>query len=141
VKIDLGKLAARVQARAQSRFGPEPSVDGCLIRDGIPHGTKKWFEYHCWMSEYSTDAHLWHRSHQEVVVLEPSSPPEFVKAWADESFEERCDGCGQFTYRIRFSDGFVGTAFEDELLDDPSQYSFKDPPPGPLFPPAQRSRR
>lgn len=31
-------------------------------------------------------------------------------------------------YKVRFNDGFEGTVFEDELLDDPSEYERPDPP-------------
>lgn len=93
-----------------------------------------YFEYHCWESPESGDAQLWYRSHQQVTVVELAQndgyyPPAWVKPIYSqlERFE-----CGvQIVYRVRFPDGHLGHAFEDELLDDPASYERPDPPKPP----------
>ena len=60
------------------------------------------FEYHCWESDESTDAELWHRTRQPVTVIRQLGP--------DEVDEE----IGRM-YHVRFQDGFEGDVFEDEL--------------------------
>ena len=62
---------------------------------------KKWFEYHCYEGEDSSDAELWHHTHQEVEVLNKIPP--------SESDLEM--------YRVRFNDGLEYSVFADELMD------------------------
>ncbi|KKL68725.1 hypothetical protein LCGC14_2122130 [marine sediment metagenome] len=62
---------------------------------------KKWFEYHCLESEKSTDAILWHHTHQEVTVLNKIPP--------SESDLEM--------YMVRFKDGLEYSVFADELVN------------------------
>jgi len=70
----------------------------------------KLFEYHCWESENSVDAELWHHTHQSVDVL------------------CRLDNPEQVMYRIRFNDGLEYDVFEDELADSPAEYERADYP-------------
>ena len=84
-----------------------------------------WFEYHCLEDHQSSDAHLWYRSHQQIEVIGiDECEPEFLKMTEQERYE---DGC-MLVYRVRFNDGFIGTAWEDELLSNPSEYVRPDPP-------------
>jgi hypothetical protein len=66
-----------------------------------------YFEYHCLESEQSSDAELWHRTHQQVKVLSMAGPD-----------ESDCE-----LYNIQFEDGFIGSAFADELLYTTTEYS------------------
>ena len=98
-------------------------LDGMRERWAI--GETAWFEYHCWESDESADADLWHRTHQPVVVTSPISvdvygaePPEGL-ATVDERNEAAMPG----VYQIRFPDGYPGTAWEDELLESPDFYT------------------
>lgn len=79
-------------------------------------GKEMWFEYHCWESPNSDDAELWYRSHQKVKVLSRGIDD------YDEFPEE------PKVYNIEFSDGFKGTAYDDELFDDPIEFYRPDPP-------------
>lgn len=74
-------------------------------------GMMKFFEYHCYEGEDSSDAELWHHTHQKVDVLK-----ELVDV--DEEVGKM--------YRIRFSDGFGTDAFEDELVDNTSKFYMPD---------------
>ena len=69
-----------------------------------------YFEYHCWESEDSSDAELWHHTHQQVEVLQN------ITLDHDE-FK---------MYRVKFNDGFEYDVFEDELLDSPDEYERPD---------------
>ena len=71
---------------------------------------RRWFEYHCYEGEDSSDAELWHHTHQQVEVL--------GKLDTD---------CGEpKQYQVKFSDGLEYDVFEDELVTDPSQFSRPD---------------
>ncbi len=111
--------------------------------DYIEPGTRLWFEYHCWESPASCDAEIWYRSHQQVDVLGLSSDCEDCRLQFELSSED-CEACAfqltkgergeagvPLTYLVRFDDGFEYTAFEDELLESPTQFSRSDPPPRP----------
>ena len=76
----------------------------------------KWacFEYHCEESEDSSDAELWHRTHQLVCVL--SGPPDREVADYPPTAWERGEEGMPYTYQVQFPDGYVGTVWEDELL-------------------------
>jgi hypothetical protein len=71
-------------------------------------GGQAWFDYHCLESNGSSDATLWARSHQQVTVLGRGDDEDF-----GETFVDRADAGMANVYRIRFSDGYKGTAFED----------------------------
>lgn len=77
------------------------SDDGRLARG------RRHFEYHCYEGEDSSDAKLWHHTHQEVAVLSRVSDisPEVGRM-----------------YRVRFADGFEGDVFDDELVSGPDRF-------------------
>jgi hypothetical protein len=85
-----------------------------------------WFEYHCWESPKSGDAELWYRSHQRVTIL--GVDPEGEVPEAGSTFKSRCADAVQAVYKIQFSDGYIDTAFEDELLDSQDEFERPDPP-------------
>ncbi|KKK84064.1 hypothetical protein LCGC14_2787110 [marine sediment metagenome] len=58
------------------------------------------FEYHCWESEQSSDAHLWKRTRQQVMVLH-----EIIPGPNDEGL----------MFLVRFDDGLEAGVFADEL--------------------------
>ena len=97
-----------------------------MIKDGIEHGSERFFEYHCWESHASGDAELWYRSHQRVTVLECVNPE-----YGDMSLDQRCEAGHGLVYRVQFSDGHVGDCFEDELLESEASYHRPDPPARP----------
>lgn len=68
-------------------------------------GQTYWFEYHCWESEESSDALLWHHTHQQALVVRELS-------WE----QADCHMC-----EVVFPDGFQATVFRDELLDSRDQ--------------------
>lgn len=82
-----------------------------------------WFEYHCWESPKSQDAELWYRSHQKIEVLGLS--PNHEKCGLEMTRNERMEEGVPLTYEIRFADGFEGTAFEDEILESPEEFTAK----------------
>jgi hypothetical protein len=87
-------------------------------------GTKLYFEYHCWESLQSGDAELWLRSHSLVEVLGCMNNDDYGHM----TFDQRCYEACQLVYKIKFEDGFIGEAFEDELLDSPDEYERPEPP-------------
>lgn len=95
-----------------------------VLHDYVPTGSLKWFEYHCFESSQSCDAHLWYRSHQPVLVLglaEDYSELEGTTAI------ERGEFGQPLVYRVRFLDGFEGDVWEDELMESPADYYRPDP--------------
>jgi 2'-5' RNA ligase len=82
-------------------------------------GKTYWFEYHCWESEESADAELWHHTHQKVLVY----------GRGDGDYDE-CPVCGEFpcwnSWKIRFPDGYEHTAAPDELLKSRSEFERPD---------------
>lgn len=68
----------------------------------------RWFEYHCLESEKSSDAELWHRTHQQVAVLGLSGSEETP------------------VLSIQFMDGFKGECWIDELVKSPEQFTRPD---------------
>ena len=87
-------------------------------------GTSRWFEYHCWESDRSADAALWRRSHQRVTVVR-TAPNDGMGV---PTLKERIE-CGQpIAYVVRFNDGELFTAAEDELLTRRKQFKRPDPP-------------
>ena len=94
------------------------------IQGLINIGRELWFEYHCFESEKSSDAELWHHSHQKatVIAIAPNDGMEIP------TFEERLN-CGQpIVYKIRFKDGFESDAAEDELMDNKKNFERPNPP-------------
>jgi len=85
-------------------------------------GTVRWFEYHCFESDESNDAALWHRSHTRVTVVSLEE-----SGIGDTKAERAINGCPA-VYTVRFEDGYVGDVFEDELVYQRSQFVRPDPP-------------
>ena len=75
---------------------------------------RRWFEYHCWESESSGDAELWHHTHQQVTVLRKLRVP------------EECDAEVSPMYRVRFSDGLEYDVCDDELMPSPKYFNRPD---------------
>lgn len=65
---------------------------------------RRLFEYHCYEGEDSSDAKLWHHTHQEVRVM------------------SKLDDTETPMYKVKFNDGFTYEVFNDELLKSPSEY-------------------
>lgn len=80
-------------------------------RDDWTAGELAWFEHRGYDSPSSASAELWHRSHQCVTVLGRS---EHSASW-----------CPMYT--VQFPDGYIGDAYDDELLTDPGYYVRPDP--------------
>ncbi|KKL81850.1 hypothetical protein LCGC14_1990690 [marine sediment metagenome] len=89
-------------------------------------GKRLWFEYHCWESPKSSDAQLWYRSHQQVRVLRMT---ERGGPWATP--ELRGENGEPRVYAVRFDDGHIGAAFEDELMIAQASFYCDDPPAAP----------
>lgn len=68
----------------------------------------RWFEYHCYEGEDSSDAELWHHTHQQVIILNKIAD-------IDEA------DVGKM-YKVRFLDGFEYDVCDDELMIDPSEF-------------------
>lgn len=102
------------------------------FRDNIiPRGTKCFFEYHCEESHDSSDAELWYRSRQQVIILECVNPEHYeagVPLWY--RIEENG---APLAYDVLFADGFQGTAMEDELLLSEADYDRGNPLKKPLW--------
>ena len=69
-------------------------------------GKKYLFEYHCWESEESSDAELWHHTGQTCIVLSELEPAEIIGD-TDEVIR---------MFKIRFDDGFEYDVFDDEII-------------------------
>lgn len=92
----------------------------------IEIGATYWFEYHCWESDESADAPLWHHSHQQALVVNEQDSDGL--AFTGSTYDERAEaGCPR-VYTVRFADGLEWAACEDELLDSPGQFERPDPP-------------
>jgi hypothetical protein len=87
----------------------------CKKNDYKKTGEKYWFEYHCLESEQSCHADLWHRTHQQVKILE------LVEKGYGCTQKQRLDNGQPAVYKIEFNDGFKYDAFEDELLKTKKQ--------------------
>ncbi len=100
------------------------SINDVVIRDLRPFRSTLWFEYHCWESHDSQDAQIWYRSHQQVQIVKfaQCDMVDFT------TFRQRAMEGMQILYRVRFPDGLEWDVFEDELLDNPSQFTRPDPP-------------
>jgi len=90
-------------------------------------GDHPWFEYHCFESHESCDAKLWYHSHQQCTIL-GMAPNDGADI---RSQQERMEAGLPLAYRVRFADGYVDDAMEDELYDDPKDFERPDPPSGP----------
>lgn len=95
-------------------------------RESWRPGDHAWFEYHCFESDASLDAVVWHHSQQVVTVLREA---EHDGGWG--SLDERAEAGTPKVYRVRFADGLEYDAFEDELLTDSRYFSRPAPPPTP----------
>lgn len=71
---------------------------------------RRWFEYHCYEGEDSSDAELWHHTHQRVKVLEKTQ-----EGKPNSSDEIRM-------YLVKFPDGSEFEVFDDELIKSPSEF-------------------
>lgn len=94
-------------------------------------GDTLWFEYRCWESHESQDAQLWYRSHQRVTVLRLAPNDSYYPedgVTPIPSFIDRMEAGAPIVYTVKFADGFVGDATEDELLDDASEFCRPGPP-------------
>ena len=69
---------------------------------------RRYFEYHCYEGEDSSDAELWHHTHQLVEVLS--------KYKDMDEFET-----GRL-YQVRFADGLEYEVWDDELMKSPTDY-------------------
>ena len=87
-------------------------------------GDQVWFEYHCNESHDSAHAELWYHSHQKITILRIAKNDGMTTP----SFEERCENGLPICYKIKFSDGYVHTATEDELFDNKRDFNRPDPP-------------
>ena len=74
---------------------------------------RRWFEYHCYEGEDSSDAELWHHTHQQVIILNKIT----------EGVEEREVGK---MYRVKFVDGFQYDVCDDELVKSPADFERPD---------------
>lgn len=72
--------------------------DGRLARG------RRYFEYHCYEGEDSSDAVLWHHTHQKVIVLTKIQDTE------------------RLMYRVQFEDGLQYDVFSDELVSSPKDF-------------------
>ena len=72
---------------------------------------RRYFEYHCYEGEDSSDAELWHHTHQQVEVLRKLKNIEEV----DEA------DCSRM-YEVKFPDGFTYNVCDDELVKSPQDY-------------------
>jgi hypothetical protein len=87
-------------------------------------GQKLYFEYHCFESHESQDAELWYRSHQLITII-GFAPND---GWDMKTRQERNEAGHPIVYEVEFTDGFIGHALEDELLDNENEYCRPDPP-------------
>jgi hypothetical protein len=88
-------------------------------------GDVAWFEYHCWESPESGDAEVWYRSHQRVEILGRNEIEPISETM---SYQERQEECVPWTYEVRFPDGLVWSAWEDELSASRADWHRPDPP-------------
>lgn len=99
-----------------------------FTRDRWEPGDRPWFEYHCFESDDSADAHLWRHSQQRVTVVR-HDPTDHDCIADGTTLDYRLDEAAMpCLYVIRFEDGLEAGVFEDELLTDPAGYSRPAPP-------------
>lgn len=99
-------------------------------RDFWEAGDTAYFEYHCFESSESSDAALWHRSHEPVTIVRHCGPEDHDPCLrADQpTIIERGEDGSPCLYRVRFAGGAEYDVFEDELLTDPAGYERPNPP-------------
>lgn len=114
-------------SRKQPKQPKQPKLPK-LIELKIQVGKKYWFEYHCWESEESADAELWHHSHQQCLVTG------IDVEYKDMTIDERYEAAMLNHYKIQFADGFASSAGEDELMASRSEFTRPNPPPKPKTP-------
>ncbi len=85
-------------------------------------GRRYWFEYHCNESYTSADAPAWLRSHERVLAVSICEPGIGC------NYLTRSENGAPRVFRARWADGFEWDIFEDELLDDPTEFCRPDPP-------------
>jgi hypothetical protein len=85
-------------------------------------GDRAWFEYHCWESDESADAKVWHHSHQRVKVLK------LTERGYGATEGDRCNNGLPALFKVQFEDGFIEDVFEDELLKSKRSFCRPDPP-------------
>jgi hypothetical protein len=105
---------------------PKDAKEHPLTIEGLLEiGSVWWFEYHCWEDEKSTDAELWHHSHQKATVI-GIAPNDGMEIPTHKARWE----CGQpLSFKVRFADGFESVACEDELMSSKQMFCRPDPPP------------
>lgn len=96
-----------------------------MVQDVIEAGRRMWFEYHCLESHDSSDAQLWYRSHQQVVVLRVANQESLHEGTT--KLERGNEGI-PLTYQVRLDNGFEFEVFEDELLTTEAEYIRPNPP-------------
>lgn len=82
-----------------------------IVTDVPVLGDRYLFEYHCWESNESSDAVLWHHTNQSVCIVAVGDCDVCYT-----TIEERAETGHPLVYLVRFDDGVEGTVFEDELL-------------------------
>jgi len=83
---------------------------------------KYWFEYHCYESNESCDAKLWHHSHQKVKVLSLSEP-----GYGKNKLERMKEG-QPAVFKVEFDDDLKYDVYEDELMTSKRSFSRPNPP-------------
>lgn len=74
------------------------------------------FEYHCFESEESCDAELWHHTHQKAKVLN------LVEPGSGKNEIERGEDGQPAAFNVEFSDGKKFDVFEDELMKSRKEF-------------------
>ena len=101
----------------------------------VQPGKQYWFEYHCYEGHDSADAKLWYHSHQKATVLKR------LENGIGNTQQDRAEDGAPAVYQLQFEDGAIGAAFEDEVLDSPSQFERPAPPKPPVkLQPSNQSR-
>jgi hypothetical protein len=88
----------------------------------IKIGKSYWFEYHCFESDSSADAKLWHHSHQKIKIIA------MTEAGYGKDENERCENTQVAVFKVRFADGYEDEACEDEILESKKEFQRPDPP-------------
>jgi len=83
--------------------------------EDIIFGNEYYYEYHCFESHKSSDAELWYRSHLKIKVIGLAKEQDFLE---DEPS----------VLIVQFEDGYIGHAWEDEILSSENEYVRPDSP-------------
>lgn len=105
-------MASSKRRRSRSHGTPRPK--GAIRRHGsvsrtrptFKKGDRVFFEYHCFQSEHSADARLWHHTRQYATVIDVLHYP-------------RVDRDNDPTYEVKFADGHIDEAQVDEVSRHP----------------------